>query len=287
MQPGAYLSPDAPGTAPHRRKRAALAAKKLLTFAAKAVLYAHIVFILCTSILVCVYAKVDPPVTVLMAYRKFENGHALRRPYPVKLKSIGRRRRDILIRIEDWTFYRHHGFELAAIKNAARINKQIGRPMYGGSTISMQTARTLFLVPFKSYFRKYLEAIVTVELELFLSKDRILELYYSNAEWGRGIFGVQAASYAYYGVPVTKISDEKYIRLVSLLSSPVRYTPDTFMKNNLLAWRYQYLMNRYLPPEPEKAPEQKAEAARPAEPAQAAGQALPADAAEAAVKVEG
>jgi monofunctional biosynthetic peptidoglycan transglycosylase len=126
--------------------------------------------------------------------------------------------------------------------------------MYGGSTLSMQTARTLFLVPFKSYFRKYLEAIVTVELELFLSKRRILELYYSYAEWGKGIFGIQAASYAYFGAPVTRISDENYIKLVSLLSSPLRYTPDTLARNSLLAWRYQFLVNRFLKPAEEAAP---------------------------------
>jgi monofunctional glycosyltransferase len=247
----------APGLPPAAGKRApgtiglpALALRGLKA-AFKFIVYAHIAFILATSLLVIVYSRVDPSVTVLMGYRKFASHFPVKKPVPVTAKQIGRYRRDILVRVEDWTFYTHHGFELAAIKNAARINKQIGRPMYGGSTLSMQTARTLFLVPFKSYFRKYLEAIVTVEIEAFLSKQRILELYYSYAEWGRGIFGIQAASLAYYGAPVSGISDEQYIRLVSLLSSPVRYTPTTLFKNRLLAWRYDFLMGRFLPATPD------------------------------------
>lgn len=235
-------------------RRAGAVAGRILRAAAAFVVHAHVVFVLSTSLLIIIYSRVDPPVTVLMAYRKFSNGFPVKRPIPIDIGRMGKRRRDILIRVEDWTFYSHRGFELAAIKNAARINKRIGRPMYGGSTLSMQTARTLFLVPFKSYFRKYLEAIVTVELELFLSKDRILELYYSFAEWGRGIFGVQAASYAYYKAPVWNLSDEQYIRLVSLLSSPVRHTPQTLFKNSLLAWRYNFLMDTYLPRPPDPLP---------------------------------
>jgi monofunctional biosynthetic peptidoglycan transglycosylase len=266
------------GGSPGKGRAARRAAVRILKAAGKAVLYAHLVFILTTSLLVCVYAGTDPSCTVLMAYRKYQSGYALRRPIPVRYASIGKRRRDILIRVEDWTFMSHHGFELAAIKNAARINKEIGRPMYGGSTLSMQTARTLFLVPFKSYFRKYLEAIVTVELELFLSKQRILELYYSYAEWGKGIFGIQAASYAYFGAPVTRISDENYIKLVSLLSSPLRYTPETLTRNSLLAWRYQFLVNRFLKPAEEAAPSAEAAAGTTANPAMPAASPAPAPA---------
>jgi monofunctional biosynthetic peptidoglycan transglycosylase len=220
------------------------------------------------------YKWIDPPATLLMAYRKFANGFAVKPARPVELRDIRPRRREMLIRIEDWNFYRHHGFELAAIKNAYLINARIGRPMYGGSTLSMQTARTLFLLPAKSYFRKYLEAIVTVEIELILGKNRILELYYSYAEWGRGLFGIQAASRAYYGLPVEKISDDQYARLIALLSSPVRYTPQTLRNNRLLAWRYDYLVNRYIAPV-KAAEEGKPEAslAAPAESAASAGQA--------------
>ncbi len=250
---GLYLEADGRGSPTQRLRRILRAARLVFGLALKGLFYAHIVFILSTSLLILIFAKTDPGATVLMLYRKYENGYAISRPRPVKISQVGKRRRDILLRVEDWTFYRHHGFELAAIKNAARINRQIGRPMYGGSTISMQTARTLFLVPFKSYFRKYLEAIVTLELEFFLSKDRILELYFSYAEWGKGVFGIQAAAIYHYGVPHTKLSDEQFIRLVSVLSSPLRYGPKTLHNSRLLAWRYEYLMARFLPPPPVEA----------------------------------
>jgi monofunctional biosynthetic peptidoglycan transglycosylase len=101
-------------------------------------------------------------------------------------------------------------------------------------------------VPAKNYFRKYLEAIVTVELEVILGKDRTVELYFSTAEWGKGVFGIQAASKLYYGTRVANISDENYIRLISLLATPIKYTPSTIYRNRLLMLRYEYLSGEYL-----------------------------------------
>ncbi len=212
-----------------------------------ALICAHASFIAATSVLTLCYKWVDPPATVLMFYRRFENGYRIERPRPVSAKALGRRRIDMLVRVEDRFFYSHRGFDLAAIKYAWKLNEKWGRPISGASTISMQTARSLFLVPVKSYLRKYLEAIVTVELELILGKERILELYCQSAEWGKGLFGMQAASLRFYGAPVTAISDERYIRLVSLLPSPLRFTPNTLFNHRTLAWRYDYLAERYLP----------------------------------------
>lgn len=240
-----------------RLARAGRMAWKLCGILLSALLWFHAVFIGVTSILVLCYRWMDPPVTVLMFYRKFETGYSISRPQALRLEDLGRRRRDMLIRVEDWSFYRHHGFDLGAIRDAWKLNEKRGRPVSGASTLSMQTARTLFLVPVKSYLRKYLEAIVTVELEIILGKDRILELYYYAAEWGRGVFGIQAASRRAYGAPVTRISDEKYMRLIALLPSPLRFGPDTLFNHRTLAWRYDYLVDRYMPkPAPtDEAPE--------------------------------
>jgi monofunctional biosynthetic peptidoglycan transglycosylase len=244
----AFGLPEAPATEerPAAKKKPSML-KRLGRFAVKAVVWAHVWFILCTSFLLFLYKFMDPQVTVLMIYRKYESHFTVRRPVPVDLqRDIGKRRTRMLVKLEDGNFYYHHGFDLAAIKYAAVLNKRIGRTVYGGSTLSMQTARTLFLVPAKNYFRKYLEAIVTVELEVILGKDRTVELYFSTAEWGKGVFGIQAASKLYYGTRVANISDENYIRLISLLATPIKYTPSTIYRNRLLMLRYEYLSGEYL-----------------------------------------
>ncbi|OQA64068.1 MAG: Penicillin-binding protein 1F [Spirochaetes bacterium ADurb.Bin269] len=151
----------------------------------------------------------------------------------------------MIIRVEDGTFYQHHGVLPAAIKHAWKLNKNLGKPVYGGSTITMQTARTLFLVPEKSYLRKYLEVIIAFEMEWILGKDRIFELYLNNAEWGKGVYGIEAASYYHYKKSVSKLSTEQAIRLVTLLSSPIKYGPYNLNKNAILAQRYAYLRKRF------------------------------------------
>jgi monofunctional biosynthetic peptidoglycan transglycosylase len=169
------------------------------------------------------------------------------------------------VRVEDGTFYEHHGIVPAAIKHAYQLNKGFGEPVYGGSTITMQTARTIFLVPEKSYLRKYLEVIIALEMEAVLGKDRILELYFNYAEWGKGIFGIEAASRSHYKTGVVSLSRDQAIRLVTLLSSPIRYTPYDFGRNGILQSRYAYLVKRWGDPPPEP-PEPMPEASAAAEP---------------------
>lgn len=248
---GSMPAGAAPGHAPRHRLSGFLGHARLaLIFCAKGILYAHLVFIASTSLLILCYAKVDPPATTLMFYRARVNHYTVRHPRPLSYAQVGKRRAKMLMRVEDNNFFSHHGFEPAAIKYALKINKRLGRPQYGASTLSMQTARSLFLIPAKSYFRKYLEAMITVELELLLSKRRILELYFGYAEWGKGIFGLEAASRVYYGRGQSAISDEEYLRLVALLSSPIRHTPSNLTKHPLLRWRYNYLCGLYLAPTP-------------------------------------
>jgi monofunctional biosynthetic peptidoglycan transglycosylase len=153
----------------------------------------------------------------------------------------------MLISVEDYKFYRHFGLDFEGIKRAYEINSRIGSPMYGGSTLTMQVARTLFLVPEKSYLRKYLEVIVALELELLLGKDRILELYFGYAEWGKGVFGAEAASRRYYGLPLRSLSRDQGARLVAILSSPIKYRPDYFGKSLILRERYDFLAARIAP----------------------------------------
>jgi len=207
--------------------------------------FLHALFIGITSVLVACYSFVDPPVTVLALVRKYDSKFKIRRNYPVKLSAVPRAARRMLVSVEDGNYWTHFGIDFEAVKRAVEINKNYGKIRVGGSTLTMQLARTLFLVPDRNYLRKYLEVIVTFELELLLSKERILELYLSWAEWGKGIFGIDAASRYYFGKPAYKLEVEESARLVALLSSPIRYNPDTFLKSGLLRERYQYLMAKY------------------------------------------
>jgi monofunctional glycosyltransferase len=205
----------------------------------------NLCYLVATAMLITVYRRVDPPVTVLMAYRSWRFGWKVQAPKPVKLSKVPRYLRRMLVAIEDYKFYEHHGIDLEAFARAHEINKRLGRPLYGGSTLTMQVARTLFLVPEKSYVRKYLEVLTAFELEALLPKERILELYFGYAEWGKGLFGLEAAARKWYGRGMEELSRDEAARLIALLSSPIKYGPDTIRKSRILSERYSFLSNRY------------------------------------------
>jgi monofunctional glycosyltransferase len=223
--------------------------RKGLAFGALGILFLHLAFIQLTVPIVFLYKFVNPPTTSVMAYRSVFYGWTIAKTRYKPLKSIPYQTRRMILKVEDGDFYSHHGIVLSAMKNAWNLNKSLGKPVYGGSTITMQTARTLFLVPEKSYLRKYLEVIVALEMETILGKDRIFELYLNYAEWGKGVFGIEAASRYHYGKGVGSLSVDESIRLVTLLSSPIKYHPYTIQKNGILRSRYQYLVSRFATPE--------------------------------------
>ncbi len=228
------------------RKKKPLTIKRLLLLVLKIVVFIHLGYILLTGTCILVYKFVNPPFTVLMPYRALGYGWKLEKPKPLPLKKIPLYVRSMLISVEDGKFYSHHGLDFEAFKRAKEINDKLGKPLYGGSTLTMQVARTLFLVPEKSYVRKYFEIITALELELILSKDRILELYFGYAEWGRGIFGIEAAARHWYGKGLASLTKDQAARLIALLSSPIKYSPETLNKSGILRERYDYLVRRYI-----------------------------------------
>ncbi|MEI6876138.1 MAG: biosynthetic peptidoglycan transglycosylase [Spirochaetota bacterium] len=218
---------------------------RALRIAAGFVVISHVLWIGATSTLVFTYGFVQPPVTVLMAYRAWADGWKLERPRPARLRAVPSWLRSMLVSVEDGNFYRHNGLDFEAVKRAWEQNARLSKPLHGASTLTMQVARTLFLVPEKSYVRKYLEVLVVPELELFLGKARILELYFGYAEWGRGIFGIEAAARRYYGKTARELTRDEGARLVALLSSPIKYRPDNFGRSLILRERYDFLSSRY------------------------------------------
>ena len=128
-----------------------------------------------------------------------------------------------VITSEDARFSEHEGVDWDAIEKAYKDNVKRGRPAKGGSTITQQLAKNLFLSPERSYARKGQELVITYMIEALWDKRRILEVYLNVVEWGEGIFGAEAAARYYYGVPAAQLGPEQSARLAAYLPSPKRY----------------------------------------------------------------
>lgn len=128
-----------------------------------------------------------------------------------------------VIAAEDDRFVEHEGFDWEGIQRAFEKNQKKGKAVAGGSTISQQLAKNLFLSPSRSYLRKAQEAVITVMIEAVWSKRRILEVYLNVVEWGTGIFGCEAAARRYYGVSASRIGPDQAARLAVMLPNPRKY----------------------------------------------------------------
>ncbi len=128
-----------------------------------------------------------------------------------------------IIAAEDMKFVDHEGFDWEGIQRAIEKNQKRGKAVAGGSTITQQLAKNLFLSGERSYLRKGQEAIITLMLEALLDKRRILELYLNVAEWGIGVFGAEAAARHYYGQSAAFLGAEQAARLAAMLPRPQYY----------------------------------------------------------------
>jgi monofunctional biosynthetic peptidoglycan transglycosylase len=131
-----------------------------------------------------------------------------------------------VIAAEDGRFYEHHGFDWHAMEIAAEDDMEGGHRIRGGSTITQQLVKNLFFGTSRSYLRKGAEFTLVPVAEFVLGKQRILELYLNVVEFGPGIYGVEAASRAYYGVPARKIDRDRAARLAAVLPLPLKRRPD-------------------------------------------------------------
>ena len=128
-----------------------------------------------------------------------------------------------LIAAEDSKFMQHQGFDFNGIQKAFEKNEKRGRIAAGGSTITQQLAKNLFLWPEKSFIRKGEEALITLMIESTWSKRRILEVYMNEIEWGTGVFGAEAAARHYFGVSANELSEYQAAMLASMVPSPQYY----------------------------------------------------------------
>lgn len=128
-----------------------------------------------------------------------------------------------IIAAEDMKFVDHEGFDWEGIQRAIEKNQKRGKAVAGGSTITQQLAKNLFLSGQRSYLRKGQEALITLMLEALLDKRRILELYLNVAEWGNGVFGAEAAARHYYGTSAASLGSAQSARLAAMLPRPRFY----------------------------------------------------------------
>jgi monofunctional biosynthetic peptidoglycan transglycosylase len=184
---------------------------------------------------------INPPVTSLMLFRRIVDNHDIKPVRFIPLEQIPERVQRMFILLEDSQFYNHRGINLEALKRAWNINAQSGYIRFGGSTITQQLVRSLCLVPYRGYLRKYLEVIMALAFDIMMSKERQLELYLNYIEWGEGIFGIGAASEHYFGKEVSRLSLDQQIRLAVIITDPLDYGVSDISSNWGMAMRYDRL----------------------------------------------
>lgn len=188
----------------------------------------------------------NPAETSFMADRmevlREENPQAQKRHQWVPYEGISRPLKQAVVASEDAKFLNHEGFDWDGIQYAMEKNLKKGRIVAGGSTISQQLAKNLFLNAERTPWRKLQEAIITVMLEGVLSKRRILEIYLNVIEWGRGIFGAEAAARHYYRIGARELNTAQAARLASMIPNPRYY--ETHQGSQALARKSGIILGR-------------------------------------------
>lgn len=207
-------------------------------------LFAHLWFWGIVTALTLLYNFINPPVTPLMLQRYLKRGFPIYKREYIPIENIPKSTQAMLLALEDGNYYKHFGFEWSMVKEAYHKNKKAGKIRFGASTISNQVARSIFLTTDRNYFRKYLEVQVTIIMELAMSKKRKLELYFNYVEWGKGVYGIETASRVYYNKSASRLNKEQSMRLLSILTNPIKYTPHSYYKSPSARQRME-LLKRY------------------------------------------
>lgn len=164
----------------------------------------------------------NPPITLTQLGGLFEFGK-LKRDY-ISSEEMGTNVKKAVLAAEDQAFYTHNGFDYKAIQKAIKHNEK-GKSLRGGSTISQQTAKNVFLWQGRSWFRKGLETFYTFIIEKVWGKDVILERYLNSIEMGRGVFGVEAAAEYYFGKHSKDLTKSEAAWIATILPNPQKYDP--------------------------------------------------------------
>lgn len=190
----------------------------MLRFLSKIILYIILFF----AFLV-VWGRFFNPIITITQLEGVFMYQKLQRDY-ISSEEMGINIKKAVIGAEDQLFYSHNGFDYKAIEKAFEHNQK-GKKIRGGSTISQQTAKNVFLWNGRSYIRKGFEAVFTFIIEKAWGKNIILERYLNSIEMGRGVFGVEAAAYYYYGKSAKNLTKNEAAWIATILPSPRKYDP--------------------------------------------------------------
>lgn len=224
----------------------------------KLILKLVIGFIVLSILSVIIFRWVPVPVTPLMIIRCAEqrsNGKPVTLKHNwVTLEKISPKLQLAVVCSEDQNYLKHFGFDWGAIQKAIKTN-QSGKRVRGGSTITQQTAKNVFLWPGRSYIRKGLEAYFTLLIELFWSKERIMEVYLNSIEMGDGIYGAEAAAKYWFKKKASDLSKDESAAIAAILPNPRNYVANPpgnyiskrkiWIKQQMSFWGNQLNYNKY------------------------------------------
>ncbi|WP_213188768.1 monofunctional biosynthetic peptidoglycan transglycosylase [Cloacibacterium caeni] len=192
------------------------------------------------SIFSIIWGRFFNPIITITQIEGLVKYQKLDRDY-ISFDEMGRNIKKAVIASEDQNFYRHNGFDFQAIQKAFADNQK-GKKLKGGSTISQQTAKNIFLWNGRSYVRKGLEAIFTFIIEKVWSKDIILERYLNSIEMGQGVFGVEAASHYYFGKSAADLTKSEAAWIAVCLPNPKKYDPKN--PSSYLSRKHSWVMRQ-------------------------------------------
>lgn len=188
----------------------------MFKFVRKVIFYFFVIHIL----YIVVLKWINPPFTITQVQQMFEQGK-LKRDY-ISYDEMGDNIKIAVVSSEDQKFPVHNGFDIDGIQKAIEKNKS-GKKLHGGSTISQQVAKNVFLWQGRSWLRKGLEVYFTFMIEKIWSKQRILEMYLNTSEMGIGVFGIEAASEYYFNKPARDLTKNEAARIAAALPLPRKY----------------------------------------------------------------
>jgi monofunctional biosynthetic peptidoglycan transglycosylase len=230
----------------------------LLTKIFKIVLKILIFFVILSVGSTILFRWLPVPLTPLMIIRCVEqkgDGKSMTLKHDwVSLDEISPKLQLAVVCSEDQNYLKHYGFDWGAIEKAMKSNDS-GKKIRGGSTISQQTAKNVFLWPGRSYIRKGFEAYFTLLIETFWSKERIMEVYLNSIEMGNGIYGAEAAAQFWFKKSAAKLNKDESSAIAAILPNPLKYVANppsayiskrkAWVKKQMSFWGNKLDYNKY------------------------------------------
>jgi monofunctional glycosyltransferase len=215
-------------------------------------------FIILSIASVVIFRWIPVPITPLMLIRcveqKSEGNEMVLKHDWVPLEEVSPKLQLAVVCSEDQNYLKHFGFDWGAIEKALKSNEE-GKKLRGGSTISQQTAKNVFLWPGRSFIRKGFEAWFTLLIEIFWSKERIMEVYLNSIEMGKGVYGAEAAAEYWFRKQAKNLSKDESAAIAAILPNPRKYVanpPSSYIskrkewiKNQMSFWGNQLDYDKY------------------------------------------